>query len=42
LHQQTSQARLIVAGLILLMLAIYRFVFRNYVGTRDEGQGTRD
>jgi uncharacterized membrane protein YphA (DoxX/SURF4 family) len=35
LHQQTSQARLIVAGLILLMLAIYRFVFRNYVGTRD-------
>jgi uncharacterized membrane protein YphA (DoxX/SURF4 family) len=40
LHQQTTQARIIVIGLILLMLSIYRFVFRDYQGqgTRDEGQ----
>jgi len=36
LHQQSTETRLIVIGLILLMLAVYRFVFR------DEGLGTRD
>jgi uncharacterized membrane protein YphA (DoxX/SURF4 family) len=35
LHQQSLQARLIVISLILLMLAIYRFVFKGQ-GTRDE------
>jgi hypothetical protein len=34
LQQQAIQSRLIVTGLVLLMLAMYRFVF--------QGQGTRD
>jgi hypothetical protein len=29
LHQQSLQRRLMVIGLILLTLAIYRFLFRN-------------
>jgi uncharacterized membrane protein YphA (DoxX/SURF4 family) len=37
LNQQARQTRLIVIGLILMMLVIYRFVFQGR-GTKDEGQ----